>query len=245
MPNWRMWRKQLSTFGSANTPPSSLGVYGMQVAPPAPLDIRLVIRKHLLSPTTGELCHIKVQPRSLRQAGHSGNQKTKPIFGTHLNHIPTLSGVLTSFSKYFCLSPCFKIHAKSKKKKKKTYIDSSDSPIGTFVWFCLVWSFVFVLFYLVLFSLLISGLFSIKPIFHIMGRKFSTGRQHPVETKGADRPSSFCPILACCLVPQLYPTLCEPIDCSPPGFTLHGILQARILERVAIFFSRGSSQSGD
>ena len=35
---------------------------------------------------------------------------------------------------------------------------------------------------------------------------------------------------------------CNPIDCSLPGFSVHGILQARILEWVAISFSRGSSQ---
>ena len=35
---------------------------------------------------------------------------------------------------------------------------------------------------------------------------------------------------------------CDPMDCSPPGSSVHGILQARILERVAISFSRGSSQ---
>ena len=35
------------------------------------------------------------------------------------------------------------------------------------------------------------------------------------------------------------PTPCDPMDCSPPGFSVHGILQARILERVAISFSRG------
>ena len=37
---------------------------------------------------------------------------------------------------------------------------------------------------------------------------------------------------------QLYPTLCDPMDCSPPNSSVHGILQARILERVAISFSR-------
>ena len=37
------------------------------------------------------------------------------------------------------------------------------------------------------------------------------------------------------------PTLCDPMDCSPPGSSVHGILQARILEWVAISFSRGSS----
>ena len=39
-------------------------------------------------------------------------------------------------------------------------------------------------------------------------------------------------------------TLCDPVDCSPPGSSVHGILQARILEWVAISFSRGSSQPG-
>ena len=38
-------------------------------------------------------------------------------------------------------------------------------------------------------------------------------------------------------------TLCNPMDCSLPGSSVHGILQARILEWVAISFSRGSSQS--
>ena len=35
-------------------------------------------------------------------------------------------------------------------------------------------------------------------------------------------------------VTQLCPTLCDPMDCSPPSFSVHGILQARILEWVAI-----------
>ena len=46
-------------------------------------------------------------------------------------------------------------------------------------------------------------------------------------------------VCACCL------SLCGPTDCSPPGFSVHGILQARILEWVAIFFSRGSSWPKD
>ena len=64
----------------------------------------------------------------------------------------------------------------------------------------------------------------------------------------------FIPLI-CCLnisqekVPSLvrakllrsYPTLCEPMDYSPPGFSVHGILQARILEWVAMPSSRGSS----
>ena len=43
------------------------------------------------------------------------------------------------------------------------------------------------------------------------------------------------------LVTQLSPTLCNPMDCSPPGSSVHGILQVRILEWVAIPFPRGSS----
>ena len=48
----------------------------------------------------------------------------------------------------------------------------------------------------------------------------------------------------CVLVTQSYPTLCDPMDCSLPGSSVHGILQARILEWVAIPFSIGSSRSG-
>ena len=39
------------------------------------------------------------------------------------------------------------------------------------------------------------------------------------------------------LVTQSCPTLCDPTDCSPPGFSIHGIIQARILEWIAIPFS--------
>ena len=47
------------------------------------------------------------------------------------------------------------------------------------------------------------------------------------------------------LVVQLCPTLCDPMDCGLPGSSVHGILQARILEWVAIPFSGGSSQPRD
>ena len=46
-------------------------------------------------------------------------------------------------------------------------------------------------------------------------------------------------------VAQLGPTLCVPMDNSPPGFSVHRILQARILEWVTIPFSRGPSQPRD
>ena len=41
------------------------------------------------------------------------------------------------------------------------------------------------------------------------------------------------------------PTLCDPMECSLPGSSVHGIFQARVLEWVAISFSRGSSQPRD
>ena len=47
------------------------------------------------------------------------------------------------------------------------------------------------------------------------------------------------------LVAQLCKTLCNLRDCSPPGSSVHGILQARILEWVATPFSRGSSRCRD
>ena len=42
----------------------------------------------------------------------------------------------------------------------------------------------------------------------------------------------------CVLVTQSCPTLCDPMNCSSPGSSVHGILQARVLEWVAISFSR-------
>ena len=42
-------------------------------------------------------------------------------------------------------------------------------------------------------------------------------------------------------VAQSCPTLCNPMDCSPPGSSVHGIFQARVLEWVAISFSGGPS----
>ena len=45
------------------------------------------------------------------------------------------------------------------------------------------------------------------------------------------------------LVTKSCPTLCDPTDSSLPGSSAHGILQARLLEWVAISISRGSFQS--
>ena len=46
------------------------------------------------------------------------------------------------------------------------------------------------------------------------------------------------------LVTQLCPTLCDPMDSSPPGSSVHGILQARMLEWVVTSFSRDLPNPG-
>ena len=46
-------------------------------------------------------------------------------------------------------------------------------------------------------------------------------------------------------VAQSCPTLCDPMDCSLPGSSVHGIFQAIVLEWIAISFSRGYSQPRD
>ena len=58
------------------------------------------------------------------------------------------------------------------------------------------------------------------------------------------------PVLSICVCVhakslQLCQTLCDPMHCSPPGPSVHGISQARILEWVAISLTRGSSQLKD
>ena len=55
-------------------------------------------------------------------------------------------------------------------------------------------------------------------------------------------------ILCCCWVVQSHFScvwLCDSLGCGPPGSSVHGIFQARILEWIAISFSRGASQQRD
>ena len=52
-------------------------------------------------------------------------------------------------------------------------------------------------------------------------------------------------IMHVCSVAQMCPPLCDLIDCSPPGSSVHGITQASVLEWVAISFSRESSVPRD
>ena len=51
-----------------------------------------------------------------------------------------------------------------------------------------------------------------------------------------------CPVVIA-LIAHSCPTVCHPLDCNPPGSSAHGILQVRILEWVAISFSRLSGVS--
>ena len=52
-------------------------------------------------------------------------------------------------------------------------------------------------------------------------------------------------VCVCVLVAQSCPTLCDPMDSNPPGSSVHGILPARVLEWVTIFFSRAPSRPRD
>ena len=71
-----------------------------------------------------------------------------------------------------------------------------------------------------------------------MGEKDSTKTQTFRLSLFTNRPRSKCVLVAqSCLTP------CNPMHCSPPGSSIQGIFQARVLEWVAISFSKGSSQS--
>ena len=54
-----------------------------------------------------------------------------------------------------------------------------------------------------------------------------------------------CCYCCCCLVAKSYPALCNSMDCSLPGSSVHGILQTITLQWVAVSFFKGSSQSRD
>ena len=58
-------------------------------------------------------------------------------------------------------------------------------------------------------------------------------------------PCGFHSLAVVVLVTESCPTLCDPMDCSPPGSSVHGVSQARILVWVAISFSVGSSRPKD
>ena len=64
-----------------------------------------------------------------------------------------------------------------------------------------------------------------------------TGPMHDIVGEGRKRGKV--------MITQLCPDLCNPMDCRPPGSSVPGVLQVRILKWVAIPFSRGSSQLRD
>ena len=68
------------------------------------------------------------------------------------------------------------------------------------------------------------------------------GIQHKKKSLWSDEFQRLLVIYCCYLVTKLCPTFCDSMNCSPPGSTVHGVFQARILEWVAISFSRGSPQ---
>ena len=66
-----------------------------------------------------------------------------------------------------------------------------------------------------------------------------TGKCHLCMENRHTKWCSVTPVFVC--TQSLFcPILWDPVDCSSPGSSVHGILQARILEQIAIFFSRGS-----
>ena len=67
----------------------------------------------------------------------------------------------------------------------------------------------------------------------------------PVSQNDAWKASDGDGVVVAVLVAQSCPTLCDPMDCSPPGSSVHGTLRARILEWVAIPFTRRSSRIRD
>ena len=80
---------------------------------------------------------------------------------------------------------------------------------------------------------------AVQPSFH---RTF--GSYGDVHYCDCDADTSFIWLL-CAKLFQSCPIFCNPVDCSPQGSSVHGILQTRILKWVAIPFSRGSSQLRD
>ena len=80
-------------------------------------------------------------------------------------------------------------------------------------------------------------------IFILKWRKELAKDKSPKNPKLNSRKNFSC--MCACLVTQSCLTLCDPMDHSPPGSSVHGTLQARILEWIAISFSRRSSPPKD
>ena len=86
----------------------------------------------------------------------------------------------------------------------------------------------------------------------VLSNMVTTGHMWPFEFKLLELNLKFSSSFALAVfqvlnseVTQSCPTLCDSMDCSPSGFSIHGVFQARILEWVVISFSRGSSPARD
>ena len=75
---------------------------------------------------------------------------------------------------------------------------------------------------------------STHPLFSFLSPPHSVEEFYPPK-------ETILPFLLCAKSLQLCLTLCDPMDCSPPGSSVHGILQAGLLESAAMPSSRGSS----
>ena len=69
------------------------------------------------------------------------------------------------------------------------------------------------------------------------------GQRPPARVAMSQAGCHLHPRAVCAKSLQSRPTLCEPIDCGPPGFSVHGTLQARVLEWVALSPSQMSSNN--
>ena len=77
-------------------------------------------------------------------------------------------------------------------------------------------------------------------------KSFGSSQRGKIQWRGAEQGCVCVCVCVCarthvCSVTQSYLALCDPMDCGPPGSSVHGISQSRILDWVAISFSRGSS----
>ena len=79
--------------------------------------------------------------------------------------------------------------------------------------------------------------------FHHPPKKPCSPERSPPKCLHCSQEQWHLPPYYCCLLTQSCPDLCNPMGCSLPGSSVHGILPARILEPVAIFSSRGSSRA--
>ena len=75
---------------------------------------------------------------------------------------------------------------------------------------------------------------------------WSWQRFHEYDTKSVGNKNKTRKVWLClCSVTELCLTLCNPMDCSLPGSSVHGIFEARILDQIAISYSRGSLRPRD